>query len=159
MHAYREYQPDKDDAGHAASKDYEKPLVSDSPDEEKHDEDDDEGLALDLSDLEPSLQTAVTDKLDVSSINLTLLRSRFLDRLAEVLARFKRRPRKPSFGGKTSKDAIEPSKHICAIYFTETWRNSSCEIVLAKNEGLDQCDLDYLANLKRILEEIAKAGP
>ena len=81
------------------------------------------------------------------SITLAQLRNRFLDRLAEVLARVKLPP--------------EAAKQVTSAYLGES---EGCDgfshvhIVLAKNEGLTMVDERYLSVLRKILMQRARGG-
>lgn len=75
------------------------------------------------------------------------LKNRFLDRLAEVLARIKRPP--------------EAVKQIASVYMKEMDDNDGSqrvEIRLAKNEGPSGQDNDYLKMLFGLLMQIARGG-
>ena len=75
------------------------------------------------------------------------LKSRFLDRLAEVLATVKRPP--------------EAVKQVASAYMAEMSNGDGSqrvEIRLAKNEGLSDEDKKYLEELFGILMQIARGG-
>lgn len=75
------------------------------------------------------------------------LKSRFLDRLAEVLARVK----KP----------LEAVKQVACAYMAEMDNDDGSqhvEIRLAKNEGLSGKDNGYLKTLLGVLMQIARGG-
>ncbi len=75
------------------------------------------------------------------------LKSRFLDRLAEVLARVKRPP--------------EGVKQVASVYMAEMDNDDgsqNVEIRLAKNEGLSGEDDEYLKMLLAVLMQIARGG-
>ena len=91
----------------------------------------------------------VTDQDDKQKSILTeaALKSRFLDRLAEVMARFKQAPK-----------AV---KQVASAYMAETEcddRSRSVEIRLAKNEGLSDEDDRYLKTLFGVLMQVARGG-
>ena len=82
-----------------------------------------------------------------STLAEAALKSRFLDRLAEVLARVKR----PSEG----------VKQVASAYMAEMSNDigsQRVEIRLAKNEGLDDEDNEYLKSLSGTLVQIARGG-
>ena len=75
------------------------------------------------------------------------LKSRFLDRLAEVLARVKKPP--------------EAVKQVASAYMAEMDNDDGSqrvEIRLAKNEGLSGEDDEYLKTLFGVLMQIARGG-
>jgi len=75
------------------------------------------------------------------------LKNRFLDRLAEVLARVKRPP--------------EAVKQVASAYMAEMVNDDGSqrvEIRLAKNEGLSAEDDGYLRTLFGVLMQIARGG-
>lgn len=80
---------------------------------------------------------------------LTELKDQFLDRLAEILARFKTDPK-----AKKSKDA----KHVSATMMACHEAKESVKIFCAKNEGLDHEDRKFLSEWKQHMEDIAKKG-
>lgn len=82
-----------------------------------------------------------------SQLALANLRNRFLDRLAEVLAWVRRPP--------------EAVKQISSGYLAESEDQASMQhahISLAKNEGLNANDHDYLEDLCNTLMQIARGG-
>ncbi|KAF2472426.1 uncharacterized protein BDR25DRAFT_366441 [Lindgomyces ingoldianus] len=83
--------------------------------------------------------------------NLAKLRDRFLDRLAEVLARFKTEPN-------TRRSSGQDAKHVCATMMVMCEDETSVRILCAKNEGLDKVDDEFLGHWKNCLENVAKAG-
>ncbi|ORY17504.1 hypothetical protein BCR34DRAFT_474885 [Clohesyomyces aquaticus] len=82
---------------------------------------------------------------------LATLQDKFLDRLAEVLARFKTAPN-PGKG--PNKDA----KHVCATMLAISNDDSKVRLLCAKNEGLDEIDKVFLNEWKTCLEKVAMAG-
>ena len=75
------------------------------------------------------------------------LKSRFLDRLAEVMARVKKPP--------------EGVKQVASAYMAEKDMDDgsqSVEIWLAKNEGLSDDDDEYVKTLFGVLMQIARGG-
>ena len=93
-----------------------------------------------------------SDKMDQydkqqSILTEAALKSRFLDRLAEVLARAKKPP--------------EGVKHVASAYMAEKDGDDgsqSVEIRLAKNEGLSGEDDAYLKTLSGVLMRVARGG-
>jgi hypothetical protein len=86
---------------------------------------------------------------DEESLQLTLarLRSHFLDRLSEALAR--------------TKDLPEAVKQISSAYLEEFGGDPSSQRVqihVSKNEGFSDQDKDYLKKLSGCLEQIARGG-
>lgn len=82
-----------------------------------------------------------------STLAEAALKSRFLDRLAEVLARVKRPP--------------EAVKQVASAYMAEMSNDDGSqrvEIRLAKNEGLSDEDKEYLKTLFDTLIQIARGG-
>lgn len=75
------------------------------------------------------------------------LKSRFLDRLAEILARFKKPP--------------EAVKQVASAYMAEMDiddGSQSVEIRLVKNEGLSGEDYGYVKTLFDVLMQVARGG-
>ena len=88
----------------------------------------------------------IRDKEDKEQLHMahSRLRNRFLDRLAEVLARVKGKP-----------------GEVTSTYMTEAEDeegNQRVEICVAKNEGLSEGDSEYLLELGCHLERIARGG-
>ena len=92
-------------------------------------------------------KTTDQSKKEKSILAEAALKSRFLDRLTEVLARVKRPP-----------EAVE---QVASAYMAETSNDDGSqrvEIRLAKNEGLSDEDKEYLEELFGILMQIARGG-
>jgi hypothetical protein len=86
---------------------------------------------------------------DEESLQLALarLRSHFLDRLSEVLAR--------------TKDPPEAVKQISSAYLEEFGSDPSSQRVqirVSKNEGFSDQDEDYLKTLSACLEQVVRGG-
>ncbi|KAJ5875642.1 uncharacterized protein N7473_012989 [Penicillium subrubescens] len=92
-------------------------------------------------------ETTVLDTNSKGDQYLTELKNQFLDRLAEILARFKTVPK-----AKNSKDA----KHVAAAMMACHEAKESVRIFCAKNEGLDHEDRKFLSEWKQHMENIAK---
>lgn len=80
--------------------------------------------------------------------NDTVLYRKFLDRLAETLARFKSDP---------SKKKAPDSKHVASILMTIDKDNMKTKIFCFKNEGLDKQDEDFLERWKICMVGAARA--
>jgi hypothetical protein len=85
------------------------------------------------------------------------LKKKALDRLAEVLARFKTaRPRGRSGVSEDSSRNNLDAKHVTAVVLIENV--DSVAIVCAKNEGLDPDDVSFLQELCELLRKISRLG-
>lgn len=80
------------------------------------------------------------------------IKQNFLDRLAEVLARFK--TAKGSVPTKGNSDA----KHVASVIMLEDVKGRSATFICAKNEGLDDVDLKFLKKLESLLRNIKNNG-
>jgi hypothetical protein len=69
-----------------------------------------------------------------------------LDRLAEILARFKT-PKGTKKRNKRNSDA----KHVTSVLMLEDMEDKSATFLCAKNEGLDRDDMDFLGRLESLL--------
>jgi hypothetical protein len=128
-------------------------------------EDENSGMQKD----DPGTDTDVSDELDddadeeqeeIANITnnsgsdsyLSTLRDKLLDRLAEVLARFK--------SDAKSKGPRLDAKHVASVMMYYQPRN--VKILCAKNEGLDQGkraeDTNFLDAWSRLMESIASKG-
>jgi hypothetical protein len=81
-----------------------------------------------------------------SVLEKTILRDKFLDRLAEILARYKDDP-----GAKIR----QANKHIASAYMEEHG-DESVELFIAKNEGLYPTDEAYLKSLGGFLQDLSQ---
>lgn len=79
------------------------------------------------------------------------LKGRALDRLSEVLARFK-----SAKGPRTSKVGNLGAKHVASVVMVEDTEAKRVTLYFSKNEGLDTVDKKFLDKLKELLEDIAK---
>jgi hypothetical protein len=81
-----------------------------------------------------------------STLEQTILRDKFLDRLTEILARYK-----------DDRDAKirQANKHIASAYMEEH-EGENVEVFIAKNEGLCPTDIAYLKALGGFLQEITQ---
>lgn len=108
--------------------------------------DDDSDFGDGAMEMEESDRTDQYDKQE-SSLAEAALKSRFLDRLAEVLARVKKPP--------------EAVKQVASAYMAEMDNDDGSqrvEIRIAKNEGLSAEDDGYLRALFGVLMQIARGG-
>ena len=117
--------------------DYEYDVDTDDEQDETSDDTSDQQLAPGDSQMRGS------HDLERLQLSQARLRSRFLDRLAEVLARVKEEP-----------------GEVASAYMVEIGDGGSeqVEIRVAKNEGLSQGDLYYLRDLGVSLERVARGG-
>lgn len=76
-----------------------------------------------------------------------------LDRLAEVLAKFK-----TAKGHKTSDDPSRDAKHVTSVMMAENLTENTATFFCAKNEGLDTDDVQFLRNLERLYQGMATKG-
>jgi hypothetical protein len=108
-------------------------------------EDDTEGLE--------DIEISSTD--DEKNRDLGTLQNKVLDRLAEILARYKSNPK----GGKGS--ILDP-KHVSSTMMIMYGEENRVKILCAKNEGLAQGnstdDIDFLNSWKACMERISRAG-
>ncbi|KAF2753834.1 hypothetical protein EJ05DRAFT_514760 [Pseudovirgaria hyperparasitica] len=81
--------------------------------------------------------------------HLDALRNKLLDRLAEVLARYKK-----SNHASGSCD----SKHVASTMMVLDQDKEGVNIVCSKNEGLDQTDLAFLRDWTKLMMEISQTG-
>ncbi|KAB8212137.1 hypothetical protein BDV34DRAFT_208601 [Aspergillus parasiticus] len=88
---------------------------------------------------------------------LILLKQRSLDRLAEVLARFKTRKTGRHGRGK-KKDANLDAKHVTSVAMVEDSTLQRVTFLCAKNEGLEEEDEVFLERLCELLTSILKNG-
>ncbi|KAE8333006.1 hypothetical protein BDV39DRAFT_74223 [Aspergillus sergii] len=94
---------------------------------------------------------------DDSTTALVLLKRRSLDRLAEVLARFKTRKTGRHGRGK-KKDANLDAKHVTSVAMVEDSTLQCVTFLCAKNEGLQGEDEVFLERLCELLTSILKNG-
>lgn len=80
------------------------------------------------------------------------IKQKFLDRLAEVLARFK------TAKGSDTKKRNSDAKHVTSVIMLEEAKSKSATFLCAKNEGLDAVDLAFLKKLECLLEDIKDNG-
>lgn len=85
--------------------------------------------------------------------DINALKRNALDRLAEVLARFK------TAGGSSAETKRNSSaKHVASVAMVEALGDQSVTFLCAKNEGLDAADVTFLRDLKTSLQSIAAKG-
>lgn len=124
-------------------------IVPDSPSFEEPKTGDDEGTELvDEADFEDEVATGD------SEAALAALKRRALDRLAEVLARFKTAKNTRARGKFTNLDA----KHVTSVAMMEDSNHERVAIFCSKNEGIDADDKMFLAELGKLLKSIAGNG-
>jgi hypothetical protein len=92
-----------------------------------------------------------------AQILLDALKRKALDRLAEVLARFKtpRTHRQADVSGHNTREHLD-AKHVTAVVLVEDV--NSVAIVCAKNEGVDPEDVNFLQGLGEMLKKISRQG-
>lgn len=93
----------------------------------------------------------------VSTTTLILLKQRSLDRLAEVLARFKTQKTGRHGRGK-KKDAHLDAKHVTSVAMVENSTLQRVTFLCSKNEGLKGEDEVFLERLCELLTSILKNG-
>ncbi|TQV97097.1 hypothetical protein IF1G_04337 [Cordyceps javanica] len=76
-----------------------------------------------------------------------------LDRLAEVLARFK-----TGKGTTTSDDRSRDARHVTSIIMIENMSDKSAKFLCAKNECLDGDDVEFLRTLEQLYQRIVRNG-
>ncbi|KAL1851986.1 hypothetical protein Daus18300_012410 [Diaporthe australafricana] len=81
------------------------------------------------------------------------VKQKFLDRLAEVLARFK-----TAKGSGDMKKPNSDAKHVTSVIMLEDARSKSATFLCAKNEGLDADDSAFLEKLECLLKDIKDNG-
>jgi hypothetical protein len=98
---------------------------------------------------------AIVDIDDGRPRDLSTLRSKVLDRLAEMLARYKSDPKK------RGDPALDP-KHVSSTMMIVHDKQNKVKILCSKNEGLDQGgsseDTSFLNSWKKRMELISRAG-
>lgn len=92
---------------------------------------------------------------DMKERNPNALRNKVLDRLAEILARYKS-------DRTVNKGPILDPKHVSSTMMIIDEENNKVKILCAKNEGLDQHnstdDTDFLNSWKACMERISREG-
>lgn len=81
------------------------------------------------------------------------IKQRTLDRLAEVLARFK-----TAKGTKVQERRNTDAKHVTSVIMLEEPGGRSVTFYCSKNEGLDDIDISFLTKLRDLLENISVKG-
>ncbi|KAB8261619.1 hypothetical protein BDV32DRAFT_137204 [Aspergillus pseudonomiae] len=96
---------------------------------------------------------------DDSAAALVLLKQRSLDRLAEILARFKTAKTGPYGKGKRNQGNID-AKHVASVVMVEDSSLHCVTFLCSKNEGLQEEDEVFLGRLDELLSFILKdIGP
>jgi hypothetical protein len=113
-------------------------------------EESNESYESEISSNESSKQASFDDPNGpkISPPQRNVLRDKFLDRLAEVLARFKDAPKANN---------RQAYKHIASAYMEEQ-EEKSVTVIIAKNKGLDKVDQKYLEQLSQFLQDISQKG-
>lgn len=88
---------------------------------------------------------------------LNSLKRNALDRLAEILARFKT-DRMAQLKGEANETKNLDAKHVASTTMIEDKKGGRVMILCSKNNGIDSLDQEFLANLKEKLEYISKGG-
>ncbi|KAH8717315.1 hypothetical protein HC256_002004 [Beauveria bassiana] len=101
--------------------------------------------SVDETEFEASIPSG--DQEDVESIKRSAL-----DRIAEVLARFKTAQGRVAAVEQRKQDA----KHVTSVMMVED--ASTATFFCAKNEGLDEDDVEFLRNLEQVYQRIAASG-
>ncbi|KAF2019810.1 hypothetical protein BU24DRAFT_341661 [Aaosphaeria arxii CBS 175.79] len=76
-----------------------------------------------------------------------------LDRLAEVLARFK-----TAKGTRVQKKRNRDAKHVASVIMVEDTEAKAVKFLCSKNEGLDTVDMHFLKKLEELLQNIILNG-
>jgi hypothetical protein len=109
------------------------------------DDDDVEEAHLDEAELESGV---ISEEATADSA----LKKRALDRLAEVLSRFKTAKCPPA----RTKSGNLDAKHVASIVLIEDLERGRATFVCSKNEGLDAIDGKFLWQLKGLLERATR---
>lgn len=102
---------------------------------------------------EADVEEEFEDAVGLKDTTLVDIKQRFLDRLAEVLARFKTNK---GLGSKMKRNS--DAKHVTSVILVEDVKDKSATFVCAKNEGLDAVDLGFLERLESLLQDIKQNG-
>lgn len=81
------------------------------------------------------------------------IKRKALDRLAEVLARFK-----TAKGTQVREERNSDAKHVTSVIMLEELGGKSVTFYCSKNEGLDDVDISFLRKLEDLLQNIAVNG-
>jgi hypothetical protein len=77
------------------------------------------------------------------------MKRKTLDRLAEVLARFK-----TAKGTRVQKEQNSDAKHVASVIMVEDTEAKAVTFLCSKNEGLDTVDMHFLRRLNDLLQNI-----
>lgn len=110
-------------------------------------------IAIDDEEIENINEADFEKNLATEEAALDTLKRQTLDRLSEVLARFK-----SAQGPKKSRVKNLGAKHVASVVMVEDTVAGRVTLFCSKNEGLDEVDKRFLAKLKELLEGIAKEG-
>lgn len=104
-----------------------------------------EGLDVDEAEFEDPVASGGAD--------IDAIKRKILDRLAEVLARFKT-PK----GTRVQKDRNRDAKHVASVIMVEDIEAKTVTFLCSKNEGLDTVDLHFLEKLEGLLQNVILNG-
>jgi hypothetical protein len=120
-------------------------------------EKDTEPLHPDDREASPETKDIHTDETDFDSPiappDLDAVKRSALDRLAEVLARYK-----TARGSRVQDGRHSDAKHVTSVMMVEETGGESVTFLCAKNEGLDGVDLVFLGKLEGLLRDVASKG-
>lgn len=109
---------------------------------------------IDLEEKEEHLDEAeYEDAVALGDAAASDIKQNFLDRLAEVLARFK-----TAKGSGDTKKRNSDAKHVTSVIMLEEAKSKSATFLCAKNEGLDAADSAFLKKLECLLKDIKDNG-
>ncbi|OAA73323.1 hypothetical protein ISF_00224 [Cordyceps fumosorosea ARSEF 2679] len=93
------------------------------------------------------------EPIDNRDENLSVIKRNFLDRLAEVLAKFKTAKRAAKSANRNC-----DAKHVTSLMMVEDPSKKTARIFCAKNEGLDEDDDYFLHKLEQLYQNIVTNG-
>lgn len=102
---------------------------------------------------EAEVEAEFEDVVGLKDTTLADIKQRSLDRLAEVLARFK-----TAKGSRSTIKRNPDAKHVTSVILVEDVKNKTGTFLCAKNEGLDAVDLSFLERLESLLKDINQNG-
>jgi hypothetical protein len=79
------------------------------------------------------------------------IKRKTLDRLAEVLARFK-----TAKGTRKQRERNSDAKHVASVIMVEDTETKSVTFLCSKNEGLDTVDMHFLQRLDELLQNLLR---
>ncbi|KAJ6782312.1 hypothetical protein PWT90_09022 [Aphanocladium album] len=104
---------------------------------------------------EPDVVDEVVDENELEDMlvpggkEIECIKSDALDRIAEILAKFKTKK-----GTTTSNDRHRDAKHVTSVIMVENTSNRTAKFFCAKNEGLDENDGQLLQALEQLYQSI-----